>query len=64
MVTSMRVIGKIIKLMVKEYFGTYTVINMKVGGKETKPTAMVNIHIATVPPMKETGKTICNTVKA
>ena len=42
---SMRVIGKIIKLMGKEFFGMFMEINTKENGKEIKRMDMENIHI-------------------
>jgi len=63
MVLSMKVIGKIIKLMVRVYFGTFMVINMKAGGKETKLMVMENIPTVMAPLTRVTGKMICNTAK-
>ena len=42
---NMRVIGKIIKLMVRGFFGMFMEINMKENGKEIKHMDTVNIHI-------------------
>ena len=64
MVQSTKVTGKIIKLTDKECFGMSTVINMKVGGSETRPMDMVNTPIATELLMRVTGKMIFNMAKA
>ena len=42
---SMRAIGKIIKLMVKEFYGMFMEINMRENGKEIKHMVTENIHI-------------------
>ena len=52
---SMRGIGKIIKLMVKECFGMFMEINMRENGKEIKHMDMENIHIVMEQLMKVTG---------
>lgn len=62
-VPSMKVTGKIIKLMDTAFSGMSMVTNTRANGRETKPTDMVNILTAMVPPTREIGAMISSTVK-
>jgi hypothetical protein len=63
MVQNMKATGKTTKLTEEEYFGMFTETNTKANGRETRHMALENTLIATELLMKETGVTICNTVK-
>lgn len=63
MVPSMKDTGRIIKLTERELSGMYMATNMKVSGREIKPTVTANIHIVTAQLTKEIGGTIFNTDK-
>ena len=63
MVQNMKDIGKITKLMAKEYFGMFTVTNTKDGGNEIKLMDMENIPIVMEQHMKVTGKMTSNMAK-
>jgi len=63
MVAYMRATGKMIRLMVEEDLYTLMEIFTMVSGKMTKPMALVNTLILTVPSMKATGLMINNMVK-
>jgi hypothetical protein len=52
---NMRVIGKIIKLMAKEFSGMFMEINMRENGKEIKHMDMENIHTVMGQLTKVTG---------
>lgn len=60
---SMKVIGKIIKLTVKEFSGMFMEINMRENGKEIKPMDTENIHIVMEQLMKGTGVMIYSMVR-
>ena len=55
---NMKDIGKIIKRMGREHFGTFTEIGTRANGKETKHTDLGNILIVTERPMKAIGEMI------
>lgn len=57
---SMKVIGKIIKLMVKAFSGMSMEINMRENGREIKHMDTANIHIVMEQLTKVTGVTIYN----
>ena len=60
---SMKVIGKIIRLTVKEFSGMFMEINMRENGKEIKPMDTENIHIVMEQLMKGTGVMIYSMVR-